>query len=246
MFAGSALTSSAAVVIAGWDNWDSGTAPSSTVVATGVTATAATSSTIGDWTHVETDGRGSSLDGTWGTEALGTAPSTVTTGSANLSLTNGKPAGDITITIVNNGATSIILESFNFDAIGFRPSAALDYVLEVETGSDITIGAVTGGAGSINHLGGGLITDDAIAGVHDQHDDIDIDLSGLTDATLDVGETAIFKISFSGSGNGGNGGHHLFLDNLAVGGTIQPIPEPSAFGLLALSAGGFFLRRRRS
>lgn len=177
--------------------------------------------------------------------SLGTPASSLTNiGAANLTLTNGKTDGEITLTILNNGATDIILESFNFDALAFRPNAARTYALNVLPGSDITVGTVfTSTSGAITHLGGGLITDDTLAGVHNQHDDIDLDLTGLADSTLEAGGTAIIQLSFTG-GTGAGGGHHLFLDNVAVGGTIAPIPEPSALGLLALSAGGLFLRRR--
>lgn len=208
-----------AQVVAGWGDWDSPTAPTVSVVAPGVTATASASGTGGDWTNLDGDGRGSSIDGTWGTFNLGTPASTVTTGSsANLTLTNAKTDGQITFTIINDGvdAVDLELESFRFDAFAFRPNAARAYELTVLAGSDITEGVVfTSADDAITSVGGALITDDADPNVHDQHDDIDIDLSGLADTTLEVGGTAIIQLAFS-SGTGSGGGHHLFLDNVAL------------------------------
>lgn len=205
-------------IVAGWDTFDDAVNPTVSVVGTGVTATASASGTGGDWTNLDSDGRGSSIDGTWGTFNLGVPASMVTTGSANLTLTNGKTDGQITFTIVNDGldAVDLELEAFRFDAVAFRPNAARAYELVVLPGSSITEGVVfTSADDEITHLGSGLLTNDSDAGVHDQHDDIDIDLTGLADSTLEVGGTAIIQLVFS-SGTGSGGGHHLFLDNIAL------------------------------
>jgi hypothetical protein len=110
------------------------------------------------------------------------------------------------------------------DALAFRPNAARTYALNVISG-DLTIGNVftssTSTSGdnpsTITSLGGNLLTDDADPLTHDQHDDIDIDMSELPDHTLAVGESAVIQIAFSG-GTGSGGGHHLFVDNVAFSG----------------------------
>ena len=202
-----------AEVVAGWDTWDSVTAPTVSVTATGVTASATASAVGGtqNWSLEGGDnaGRGSSGDGTWGSFAAGVAASSETElFSSNITLTNGKTDGEITFTIINNGATDLDLNEFNFDAYAFRPNAARTYALNVLAGSDITIGNVfTSTEDEITSVGS--------AGDHSVHDEIDIDLTGLADSTLEVGGTAIIQLAFS-DGSGSGGGHHLFLDNVAL------------------------------
>jgi hypothetical protein len=245
-FAASSMTSSAALsVIAGIDIWDSNTAPTVGVTGLNVTATATASATGGNWDIGESGSRGASKDTTWGTFGGPATASAVTTGTdESFTLTNGKTDGQITITITNTGTTGdIVLDAFHFDAVAFRPNAARAYALNVLTGSDITIGNVfTSADDAITHLGGALLTDDLDPLTHDQHDDINLSLTGLADYTLAPGEVAIFQLAFS-SGTGSGGGHHLFLDNVAVSGTL-PIPEPSS-ALLGLGALGLLVRRRR-
>lgn len=245
--------SNGAIVVAGWDSFDSNTAPSATVVAAGVAASATVSSSVGTWSIADSSGdpgRGSSGDGTWGTfDGNGAASSAVTDlGIANMTLTNGKPDGEFTMTIINNGAQSIELSSFHMDAVAFRPNAARTYSLSVLSGSDISIGTVfesgaplnNNSTNAITQLGGGLGT------THDVHDDIDIDLSGLADMTLDSGETAIIQVAFT-NGTGSGGGHHLFIDNIAVSGDYvgTVIPEASSILFLGLCGFAFGCRRRR-
>lgn len=240
------LSAPAAVVIAGLDTWDSTTAPGPSVTAAGVTATATASATGGDWSITDGSGRGSSKDGTWGTfDGNGDPASTVTNvGPANITLTNAKTNGEITLTIVNNGTADLELNSFHMDALAFRPKAARTYALNVLAGSDMTVGNVfTSSSQAITHLGGGLKTDDSDPETHDQHDDINLDLSGLADHTLAAGESAIIQIAFSGGAGDGSGGHHLFVDNVAVSGEI--IPEPASMLLGALGLGALGCRRKR-
>ena len=93
---------------------------------------------------------------------------------------------------------------------------------------DLTIGNVFTSAApagdnstnAITHLAGGLLTDDSDPLTHDQHDDININLSVLADHTLAVGESAVIQITFTG-GTGSGGGHHLFIDNVAFSGVVE-------------------------
>jgi hypothetical protein len=206
-------------LLAGWDAWDSGTAPSSTVTAVGVTASATASAIGGNWVRNENgdSGRGASDDTSWGDFSGPPAASTALGPNANFSLPNGMTNGELTFTITNSGSGDIDLDKFHFDALAFRPNAARTYALNVLAGSDITVGNVfTSAVDAITHLGGNL------GPGHDQHDDIDIDLTGLADSTLAAGEVAVIQLTLSG-GAGSGAGHHLFLDNVAVSGSTTPL-----------------------
>ena len=212
-------------LIAGWDNFDDATAPTVATSLSGVTATVAI--TGSGWSNNDSSGRGSSKDTTWGTfEGLPAADAGTTAVGANLALINGAATGDLTFTVTNSGSADIDLNSFHMDAVAFRPNAARTYALNVLSG-DMTVGNVFTSDGpssdnstnAITHLGGGLLTDDADPLTHDQHDDVEIDMSGLADHTLAVGESAVIQIAFS-NGTGNGGGHHLFVDNVAFGGVV--------------------------
>jgi hypothetical protein len=145
----------------------------------------------------------------------------------NLTLTNGAASGDLTFTMTNSGTASFDLNRFYMDALAFRPNAARTYAVNVLSG-DMTVGNVfTSGlptrensSNAITHLGGNLLTDDSASLAHDQHDDIEIDLSDLADHTLSVGESVVIQVAFS-NGTGSGGGHHLFIDNVAFSGVAQ-------------------------
>jgi autotransporter-associated beta strand protein len=211
------ISTTSAQVVAGLDTWDSTTAPTVSVLAPGVTADAsASAANNGDavnWTNADGSGRGSSDDTTWGSFSTGVPASTITdVGPANFTLTNAKTSGELTLTINNTGegAVDLDLGAFNFDVVAFRPNAPRDYELEVLAGSSITEGIVfTSEPDAITNLGGGLSG-------HGQHDEVDIDLTGLADSTLEVGGTVVFQVRFTGGTGTGSGGHHLFLDNVAV------------------------------
>ena len=252
--AASTMATRAAIIVAGWDTWDSTSAPAASVTAPDIAATAAASASTGTWSNSDSLGRGSSLDTTWGTfDGNGSAASSVTSlGIANFTVTNGRPSAEITFTITNNGTLDLDLSAFHMDVIAFRPNAPRTYALNVLAGSDITIGTVFASAGTpmndnstndITQLGGGLNTDDADPTTHDQHEDLDLSLAGLADHTLSAGESAMIQIAFS-NGTGSGGGHHLFLDNVALSGDFVPVPEPSSALLLTLSGFALFARRR--
>lgn len=213
-------------VVAGWDLWSSSAAPVANVTGAGIVATATASTASGNWTIADdgSSGRGSSGDTTWGSFDGGGSPaSAVTSGlGANMAATNGVADAQITLTLTNTGATDWELDAFHMDAIAFRPNAARAYQLEVLSG-DITQGIVfTSADDEIADLGGTL------SGNNDDHDEIDISLVGLADSTLEPGEMVVIQIVFS-SGTGAGGGHHLFLDNLAVSGRTTPVTRQQSW-----------------
>ncbi len=204
-------------LIAGWDTFNNAATPDASVVAAGVAGSAVTTSEGITWRV--TDGRGASSDGDWGTFAGSPAASTVGgdgVQNENLELSNATTGGTITFTVTNNGTSDIELDGFHFDAYVFRPKAARAYQLSVASG-DITGGVIY------------TSTDDEITSVNGAwnntaHDDISHCLSGLADRTLAAGETANFLLSFSGGEGDGSGGHDLWIDNVAVTGTLAQAP----------------------
>ena len=241
------------LIVAGIDSWTNAAAPPVTVVAGFATASATASASTGAWAAGEgggNAGRGSSKDGTWGDLAntggiVGASTSTAATAD-NFLVTNGRPSAEVTFTITNNGADDLDLNGVHFDAVAFRPNAPRAYAINVLAGSSITEGNVfTSADDAITHLGGNLLTDDTDPLTHDQHDDISVSLASLADNTLATGETAIIQVAFS-SGTGSGGGHHLFLDNLAVSGVqVSAIPEPGSLALFGLSGMALAFRRRK-
>ena len=204
-------------LIAGWDTWANGATPDASVVAAGVTGSAATTSEGAGW-HV-VDGRGASADGDWGTFAGPPAASTVGgdgVQNENLELSNATTGGTITFTITNNGASDIDLDGFHFDAYAFRPKAARAYELSVASG-DVTNGIIyTSSDDEITSVGGSWD--------NNAHDDITHSLAELSDRTLESGETVSFLLSFSGGDGDGSGGHDLWVDNVAVTGSFAQAP----------------------
>lgn len=222
-------------IMAGWDFWNSNTTPSASVTASGITATASASTSSGSWTTTDngSSGRGSSGDGTWGSfDGKGVPASTVTAGTgSNLTASNGVSTAELTLTITNNGPSDWELDAFHMDAVALRPNAPRAYELRVLSG-DLTPGVVFTSADDVIPEVGGTLS-----GNNDDHQQIDISLIALADSTLEVNGTAVLRITFS-SGTGSGGGHHLFLDNVAVSGTPKSLPSEleswrlEAFGTL--------------
>jgi len=222
--AASALPASAQSLVAGWDIWDTGATPTATRLGANVSASAVTAIEDGEnnrpWRV--NDGRGASTDGDWGT--VTTEPAASTVGGENvlsecLELGNATTGGTITFTVTNNGASDIVLGSFNFDTYAFRPRAARTYELSVLKGGGITAGVVhTSDAQEIPHVGGAWDTT--------AHIDIDHSLAELADHTLAPGETVEFLLAFSGGAGDASGGHDLWVDNVAIFTAAGPPPPP--------------------
>lgn len=207
-------------LVAGWDDWSGNSASDASLAAVGITASAVSSATTGNWSIADdnSSGRGSSGDGTWGSfEDEAQPASQVTSGQgANMTAVNGVADASVIFTIANTGAAGWDLKGFHMDVVAFRPNAPRAFQLEVLSG-DVSNGVVFASVDNeISHLGGDL------SGNHDEHDEIDIDLSSLFDSTLEPGESAVIRIQFS-SGTGSGGGHHLFLDNVAFSGVTTPM-----------------------
>ena len=80
----------------------------------------------------------------------------------------------------------------------------------------MTVGAVTNGT---------IITD-ATSPFLDR-EDVDIDLTGLADRTLENGEVVIFELAWTGgAGDPPSGGNNTMIDNVALSGSILPGTEP--------------------
>jgi len=202
-------------LIAGWDTWNSGSSPTASFTASGITGSAVTTSEQIAW-HTN-DERGASADGDWGTFAGPPAADTTvgTNNDQNLELPNATTGGTITFTLTNNSTTDIELDGFHFDAYAFRPKAARAYELSV-SGGDLTNGVIYLSADDeITHVGG---ADDNLA-----HDDISHSLLGLADNILEVGGTVDFLLAFSSGVGDGSGGHDLWVDNVGITAVLNAI-----------------------
>ncbi len=123
-----------------------------------------------------------------------------------MTLSNGFD-GFIDFTLTDTTGVARSLTGFHFDTGAFRPSAAIDWELEVLAGGDLTAGSLATGIATVS------------AGP--MEDDVTINLTGLTDSTLDANGSVTFRLNFTGGGGDAGAaanGHHLFLDNVGVTG----------------------------
>lgn len=221
----SAGFSASGAIIAGWDTFDETSAGSKTYnapITNGVTAQAVGTSTDdgagwGAWTNE--DGR--SPDGTWGTFASTTPPSTsITNSTDSVGLRNAESAGELTITLTNNSGSALDLTYFYFDGITRFNDGPGDWSLSILAGSAVTQQADFA-TGSVENVGSFA----ARAG-----EGYDIDLSGLADTTFEDGESVVFELAFTGGVvNSTSGGHNTMIDNMA----IAAVPEPATFALVS-------------
>ena len=188
----------AGTLIAGWEQWASNGNREATQT-DGIT-TGTTSNNMGNSNGFGLF-TGGSTDGTWGTMDTPIADASTDENEDGYRLTNGE-VGSIDFVLTDTGGVDRDLALFQFDTATFRPNAANSWELSVIAG-DLTPGTVMSGV-ALNSTGG----------VADWHD-VDIDLTGLTDHTLDANGTVTFRLEFTG-GTLGAGGHHQVLDNVAI------------------------------
>ena len=202
------LTQSASgVVLVGWEEWFSGNEPAN------VTSNDATGLGVetGDWRE---SNFASSNDDTFGTVAGAT---TVNPGGAKngtmIGVTSG--TGDYSFTITA-GASALTLDGFHFDAQRKRSNSPENWTLSTTAG-DITL---------LNDFASGTLSTIFGANGPSDHVDFDIDLTtivDLIDLELAAGESATFKLAFTG-GNPTNTDQTTFLDNVAITGDVAGPP----------------------
>ena len=133
--------------------------------------------------------------------------------------------------ITNSSADDYELEFFHFDTGTFRPNAAHEWTVLVQSG-DLTAQSIQSGS-----------ADNITGGVTDWYD-YDIDLSGLTGGNvLAAGQTVTFRLDLAGGT--GAGGHHQYVDNIAISGSIVAVPEPTSLAIFGLAGLGLMVRRRK-
>ena len=145
-----------------------------------------------------------SSDGTFGSSSLATADATTESNNDGSRLINGANH-TYTFTFTNTSGSDIDLDAFHFDLGTARPDSARTWTLSVDAG-----GSISSSAGFAT----GTIDAPAVPGVPESTD-IDVDLTGLTDSTLDANGTAIFTLELTG-GIPNSAGHHAYLDNVAI------------------------------
>ncbi len=221
-----ASAQSRAGLIVGWETWASGSEAASS---TDGDATGVGNEVSGDWREAT---QAASNDGTFGNLA---GASTSTASASTGTFIGGfgiSGTYDFTVTAGLNG---LILETFHFDAQRKRANSPEFWSVTTLSGAIST--GVTVGMGTLT-----------TPSLSQNHADFDLDLTSLTDNVLEPGESATFRMSFTG-GNNTNTDQITFLDNVAISGTSVPptplVPEPTSLAIAGLSLLGL-LRCRAS
>jgi len=167
-----------------------------------------------------------STDGTYGTMGSGAG------GAAALYTTcsNGTVYADFSLT--NNTGASLILSNFCFDVYRASVNSPDSYTLSI-VGGDLTLtnDFATGGGWVVSGYSASPYT-------YDFPNDVDVDLSVLSDRTLADGESVVFRLSVSDSTPTVTT-PYIFIDNIGIfGGTI--IPESSTMSLVIIGMAGTF------
>lgn len=232
------VPSSAAVLVAGWDTFNSATNPTATQLAAETTASLTSSATGGNWGRWNgggTNSSGASTDGTFGSLSTTVASASTfgagegTNSGSNLSLNRSVKPGTLTLTLTNDSSADRLLEGFYFDAVGRFAQSAKDWSLTFS-------GAISGTAAN------GTLTESDMMAASAAQRDWAVDLTGLTDNVWEAGTDAIFTLTFSGgaTSTGTGGGQETLVDNIGI--TIVPEPSSALLGALGALA---LLRRRR-
>ena len=216
-------------ILVGFENWIANNPNAGAGVVNAASTTEVDFS--GDSTTVTTgwgrSGSGAHDDGTFGT--LAGAETTVAF-NRGLSLNNGVN-GAYDFSITNSSADDYQLDFFHFDTGTFRPNAAHEWTVSIVSG-DLTAQSIL--SGSADNIAGGTV---------DWYD-YDIDLSGLTGGNiLAAGQTATFRLDMAGGT--GAGGHHQYVDNIAISGVVAAVPEPTSLAIIGLAGLGLMVRRRK-
>ena len=216
-------------LLVGFENWITNN-PNGGVGVSNDASSSATGFSGGSTTVTSGWGRsasGANTDGTFGT--LAGAETTVGF-NRGLSLNNGAN-GSFDFSITNSTTDDYELDFFRFDTGTFRPDAAHEWTVSVQSG-DLTTQTIE--SGSADNITGGTV---------DWYD-FDIDLSGLTGGNvLAAGQTVTFRLDMAGGT--GAGSHHQYVDNIAVSGFVVTVPEPSSMALLGMTGMALLARRRK-
>ncbi len=203
-----------AQIVAGFETWSSGAN-----LALGPGEASFTGTGTGTYTsdNGSISSEAPSTDGTFGSSTLATADATTESNNDGSRLINGQNH-TYTFTFTNTSGSDIDLDAFHFDLGTRRPDSARTWTLSVDAGGSITSSA-------------GFATGTIDAGVPEvpTFTDIDVDLTGLADSTLDANGTAIFTLALTG-GIPGSADHHGYLDNVALSSVpVQQGPILAAF-----------------
>ncbi len=197
-------------LLVGWDTWSSG---SETASLTDFGATGLATESSGDWRE---NGEAASDDGSFG----GLLGASTSDGDASAGTYIGQTTGDGSYDFsITAGADGLVLSSFNFDARRKRNGSPDNWSVTTLSGA-ITTG-VTVGSGTLGNILGSVGPSD--------HDDFELSLAGLADNVLAPGESATFRLSFSG-GTVSNTDQKTYLDNVAILGALAtPAGVPGDF-----------------
>jgi hypothetical protein len=174
------------------------------------------------------DGAKGSTDGTWGNSTATPAPINLLDNATKFRAGNNSLIQDLTL-IVNVGG-EVTLSELNFDYLIPNSGSPRDFTLSYLSG-DLGTGGVT----LFSFTNSAQVT--AMTGV-----DVDLTTSAMTEFTLTGGQSATFRFDFTDS-EGATGA--AFMDNIAIQGTVDVIPEPGTLGLVASFGAAIFMVRRR-
>ncbi|MFK7770347.1 MAG: PEP-CTERM sorting domain-containing protein [Mariniblastus sp.] len=212
-------------LVAGWDNFtnpDNGFVNDATSTLTGFSGGAVTNDNV--W--------GQSATGNSSSTSFGDTLSGASGSGSGLTLNNGT-TGFVDFTVTNSTGSDYDLDFIHFDLGTTRPGAADAWTLSIESGP-VSTGDVDDG---VNPNGGSATP--AWTGY-------DIALAGLADNTLEDGQAVVFRLTFARDSTQGPGGHHQYLDNIALSGTLSTVPEPSSLAVIfGVGALGLLVRRRK-